>query len=99
MNDKNWTKQMRYALDEPDSRFCIFMKRVAGYRFFEIGNPICTPKYTMFHRFKDHPHLLELLETGQHPDYRRVMKEDFDTIQQHQWEIQANQNLINEQNK
>ena len=93
MTDNEYNKQLRYALDEPESRFSIFMKRVAGYKFFPIDSPICVDKYILFARLKDHPHYLELLEQGLHPDYRRVMKEDFDIIQQQQWEIQANQNL------
>jgi len=97
MTDKEYNEQLRYALDEPESRFSIFMKRVAGYRFFPIDSIICVDKYILYARLKDHPHFLELLEQGKHPDYRRVMKEDFDVIQQQQWEIQANQNLINEQ--
>ena len=98
MTDSEYNKQLRYALDEPESRYSIFMKRVAGYRFFPIDSPICVPKFVLYERLKAHPHFLEQLEQGQHPDYRRVMKEDFDIIQQQQWEIQANQNLINEQN-
>ena len=89
MDDKDFIRQMRYALDEPDSRFCIFMKRVAGYRFFEIGNPICIPKFILFERLKCHPHMLELLEQGNHPDYKRVYKENFDTIQEEIWNTQS----------
>ena len=85
MDDKDWVKQVRYALDEPDSRFCIFMKRVAGYRFFEIGNPICIPKFILFKRLEHVPHQLEQIEQGTHPDYKRVYKEDYDNIKQEQW--------------
>jgi len=86
MSDNAYNKLVRFALDEPDSRFCIFMKRVAGYRFFEIGNPICTPKYILYQRLIKYPHQLELLEQGLHPDYKRVYKEDFDNIKAITWE-------------
>lgn len=87
MND--FDRMMRFALDEPDSRFAIFMKRVAGYRFFKNGSPVCIPKYILFETFKHHPHQLELLEQGTHPDYRKVMKEDYDQIKQEIWTSQS----------
>ena len=89
MTDEEFNKQMRYALDEPESRFSIFMKRVAGYRFFPVGSPICVPKYILYEKYKCMPHQLEQIEQGVHPDYRRVYKEEFDNIQQEQWISQS----------
>jgi hypothetical protein len=89
MTDEEYNRQLRFALDEPESRFSIFMKRVAGYRFFPIGSPVCAPKYILFERFKHLPHQLEQIEQGLHPDYRRVYKVEFDNIQEEQWISQS----------
>ncbi len=89
MDDNEWNKMVRFALDEPPSRFYLFMCRVAGYRFFEVNNPVCIPKYIIFERFKHYPHQLEQIEQGTHPLFRRVYKADFDTIQQEIWDSQS----------
>ena len=86
ISDKDYHKMVRFALDEPDTRYCIFMKRVAGYRFFPIDGVVCVPKYILYERLKHYPHNLELLEQGIHPEYRRVIKDDFDQIQEGMWE-------------
>jgi len=89
MNDQEFVKAVRFALDEPESRFSIFMRRVAGYRFFHKDSPICVPKYVLYERFKNYPHALELLEQGLLPDYKKACKEDFDEIKMTEWTSQS----------
>jgi hypothetical protein len=89
MTDAEYNKLLRYALDEPFSRFAIFMQRTAGYRFFPNGSPICTPRYELWAKFEHLPHQLEQLEQGLHPDFRRVYKQEFDIIQQESWISQS----------
>lgn len=92
MTDEEFAKIVEAAKDYPDSRFCVFMKRTAGYRFFSDG-PVCIPKYVIFDHYKFYPHQLEQIEQGLHPSFRRVPKEGFDKIQQELW----NTNLIEDE--
>jgi len=71
----------RFALDEPKSRYAIFQERTAGYRFFRIGCMVCEPRWLLYARYVNYPKQLESLENGDHPLYKRVVKEDFESIQ------------------
>ena len=84
MTDEEFNGMVEAAKDCPDSRFCIFMKRTAGYRFF-ADSPVCIPKYIIFEKYKHYPHQLELIEQGLHATIRRVYKDGFDKIQQELW--------------
>ena len=82
MTDQEFDEAVSFAKDEPDSRFCLFMQRTAGFKFFRKDNLIATPRYVLFHRFKNYPRQLELIEAGTHPDYKAVVKDAFDDIQE-----------------
>lgn len=83
MTDEEYNELVRFAKDEPDSRFSIFMQRTAGYRFFG-ESPICIPKFILYAKYRGSNQLFEL-EKGTHPKYRRVYKDGFDKIQEELW--------------
>jgi hypothetical protein len=85
MTDEEFDLAVEFAKDEPSSRFALFMERTAGYRFFHESGVVCTPKYELFHRFKNYPRQLEMIERGEHPDYRRIIKPEFDKVQEELW--------------
>jgi len=89
MTDDEFIQAIEFAKDEPDSRYCIFMQRTTGYRFFRGDNHVATPRYILYHRFKHYPHNLELLEQGTHPDYRRLPKPDLENASEELWESQS----------
>lgn len=83
ITDDEFDKMVQFAKDEPDSRFSLFMQRTAGYKFFG-EHPVAVPKYILYQRYKGSSQL-ELLEKGEHPEYRRVYKIGFDKVQQELW--------------
>lgn len=91
MTDEEYLKQVEAAKFYPDTRFCTFMKRTAGYKFFS-DSPVCIPKYILFERYKYYPHQLELIEQGIHPDFRRVIKDGFDKVQEELWNLNIDEN-------